>query len=580
MAHEGSTDAEPGGTRRDVLRAAGAASLCGAVATLLADGAMAEEVAPEPTSRSKPFAADGTDDDGTTFSHSVASGDPTPSGVVLWTRVHPEAYDPDVPLGVEVAADEEFTEVAYRGVVEPSAIDPADDYAVKAELDGELPDDSRLYYRFVYDGVRSRVGRCRTLPEPTDTPEKLSLAVVTCQDFRNGYYGAFARVADEEVDFLVHLGDLIYEYAGESEYVGRDVALPSGKSVAHGLEDFRYLHRRYRSDRHLRRALERHTLVAIWDDHEIVNNRYWDYEEDRPYAGPGDHPRNDEPEFMRRLHAEGIKAWWEYVPARVGYDPDADHLLDVFELRRTLRFGDLADLVLTDERLFRSDPGGDVLGETGRADPGERDDADRTMLGSEQRQWFVNEIAGSEATWTVWANEVLNAALKAGTSEATFYLNHDAWDGFEHERRHIMGELDRNGVENFVALTGDMHSYVAGYLQHDYETLAPLQERLGVEFMTPAVTSANLKEVLGLPGGRAEEEAIEATVRSQNPHVEFFNSHRWGYSVVEFTPDDCTYRAYSVDKSVDAADAPRELLRVLRVPSGEYEIHDETDDPL
>jgi alkaline phosphatase D len=142
-----------------------------------------------------------------------------------------------------------------------------------------------------------------------------------------------------------------------------------------GLEDYRYLHRTYRSDAFLREALSAHTLVQTWDDHEIVNNRYWNYSEERPYAGEGDHPKNDDGEFMTQLFADGIRAWWEYTPTRVPYDPDAESLLDQLELWRSFQFGDLVELLVTDERLYRTSPtDGSQLG--ARPDD-EREDDDR-----------------------------------------------------------------------------------------------------------------------------------------------------------------------------------------------------------
>lgn len=172
------------------------------------------------------------------------------------------------------------------------------------------------------------------------------------------------------------------------------------------------------------------------------------------------------------------------------------------------------------------------------------------------------------------------APLKTtNTGETSFYLNYDAWDGYQAERKRIMGDLDRANVENFVALTGDMHTYVAAYLLEEYETveqtarLPDEESRVGVEFMTPGVTSDNLAASEKLPPTLTED-AIETTVTSQNPHVEFFNSSRWGYTVVDVTRDDLTYTAYDVDRSVDSADAPRRLLRVYRVPDGRAELQE------
>ncbi|MDY7080893.1 MAG: PhoD-like phosphatase N-terminal domain-containing protein, partial [Halobacteria archaeon] len=128
------------------------------------------------------------------------SGGSTQTGVILWTRVSPDAHKPDEPLVVEVANDEAFDDVVERGTVAPERIDEAHDYTVKVDLDGSLDSNTRYYYRFVYDGVVSQTGRCRTLPAPDDNIQNVSFAVVTCQEYQDGYYGAFHHVAQEDVD--------------------------------------------------------------------------------------------------------------------------------------------------------------------------------------------------------------------------------------------------------------------------------------------------------------------------------------------------------------------------------------------
>ena len=232
------------------------------------------------------------------FPQGIASGGPTPSGVILWTRVAPDVYDPDEPVAVVVAHDEDMEETAYRGIIADSEAIRAHDHTVKVDLDGELDPDATYHYRFVHDGVASRVGRCRTLPAPDASPERVSFAVLTCQNYQNGYYGAYHHVAEEDVDFLVHVGDFIYESAtdhftglGSPDLPDRQLSLPSGNDRAHTLEDYRYLYRTYKSDRFLREALRRHTLIPAWDDHEIANDIYWDPEADAPRA---EHPLDGE----------------------------------------------------------------------------------------------------------------------------------------------------------------------------------------------------------------------------------------------------------------------------------------------
>ncbi|WP_255195259.1 alkaline phosphatase D family protein [Halorarius litoreus] len=594
---EATEDGGTATTRRAVLQAAGAGSMLGALSTLFSQGAAARHHSPTP--------ADGNDDlfdvsrvdpDGV-FSQSVASGGPTPSGAIVWTRVSEAAYEATTDVGLQVtpapsrdapnsAAD--FTSDATRRYRVPAdALVAETDYTLTVDLDGELDADRFYFYRFVFDGDATATGRLRTLPEPDASPDRLKLAVASCNNYLHGYFGGFSHIAREDADLLVHLGDFIYEYAGSGSQPGRDIQLPSGKDVAFDLADFRHLHRTYRADRHMQAALERHTLVHTWDDHEIVNNRWWNYEMDAPETQS--HPKGDDPEAMKQLYVEGIKALTEYLPFRVDYDPTADSLFDRFTLYRSVRFGDLGELFMTDERLYRSAPPEDAFGQRDLATPPSReaDDADRTMLGNAQREWLVGGVTSTEATWKLWGNSVLNAALKATNAgqAGSFYINYDAWDGYEAERELIMGAFAREATRrgqalNLVTLTGDMHAYVAAYLKQDYKSLekqgpfpGAAEDRVGVEFMAPGVTSDNLGATTPTPPD-LEEDIAEAMVESQNPHVEWFNWSRYGYTIVELTDDHCIYTAYDVDRTADDAAAPKTLLRSYLVPEGDVELRE------
>lgn len=585
----------PTTTRRGVLEAAAATTAVGALTTLFSTGAAAGEVDPDPTGRGSLFDIERTSE--AAFPQAVASGGPTPAGAIVWTRIAEAAYEPDTPIGLQVTpapdrqtpndeADFETAETQHFRI-DGSKLTAEFDYTLSVDLDGELESDRFFFYRFVYDGDASPVGRLRTLPDPDADPDRLRVACASCNNYLHGYYGAFSHIAREDVDYLVHLGDFLYEYGGSGAQPGRDIQLPSGNGVAHTLSDFRTLHRTYRADEHMQSALQRHTLVMTWDDHEIVNNRWWNYEAGHPNTAS--HPYGDDPERMRRLYVEGIKALTEYLPFRVEYDPEAEHLHERFRLYRSFRFGRLAELFMTDERLYRSPPPEDEFGQRDTATPPSReaDDPDRTMLGSDQREWFLDGVTDSAATWKLWGNSVLNAALKATNlgDSGSFTINYDAWDGYEHERRHLMGEFQRaakarGGPLNLVTLTGDMHAYVAAYTKTDYrsvESQPPLpgasETRVGVEFMTPAISSDNLGASTPTPAD-IEEDAVEAAIESQNPHVEWFNWSRHGYSTIECTDDAVLYTAYEVDRTVDSADASRRILRSYRVPEGSVQIQE------
>lgn len=570
-------------TRRGIIRAAGAGSLASAFSELFASGAAARQTKAEPISQNNKFAGNGPTPE--IFSLGVASGGPTPSGAICWTRIDPDAYRRDLPLRIEVATNDTFDNIVYRGEIPSERITPEHDYTVHVDVDGEVGSNQHYWFRFSYDGATSRAGRFRTLPNPDESPNSLSLALATCNAFHNGYFGGFERIAQADVDYILHMGDFIYEGANSSDYEGREYELPSGNRKAHTLADFRTHYRNYR-DNAMQRALGRHTFVPTWDDHEIVNDRFWDYEADQPATDY--HPKDDNPEFIKKLHVAGIKAWTEYVPARVQYDPEADNLHDGFQLYRSLEFGDLAEIILTDERLYRSPQpegprGNRSAGETNATPNFNADNEGRTMLGDTQREWFVDKVTSSNATWKLWTNAVMCAALQVAAAAETYWW-YDAWDGYQQERRQIMSEIADASTDNFVAFTGDFHGYFAAYLQQEYTQApinpdAPANNRVGVELMTPSMTSGNLGEQGEIPPDVYEDAFTEA-VEAGNPHVEWINTSRYGFSKVEITEDGLLYTAFEVDKGDDSKDPETFPLRMYHVPEGEIELNEYRPRPL
>ena len=550
---------------------------------------LATAMAPSAASDTAVFDFDPGADPAGTFPQSIASGGPTPTGVILWTRIAPDTFDAAEPLAVQVATDAGFEDIVYSGVADDERRIRAHDHTVKVDLDGHLAPNREYHYRFVHDGVASRTGQCHTLPRPDGSPDAVRFAVLACQNYHNGYYPAFHHAAGEDVDFMVHVGDSIYEsnderFAGPytEQFDDREKSLPSGHERVQDLDDYRYLYRTYRSDRFFQEALESHTIIASWDDHEFVNDFYWD---DRRDAPAGDHPRADDPEFMTDLVADAMHAWWEYMPARVEYDPEGNSLQERFRLWRDFEFGDLVTLVMTDERLFR-DPPREAIPTVDNVGP-HREPPGRTMLGDEQREWLIDTITESTSAWTVWADEVLTVPLRLGSGPLSIYPVQGGWDGYTRERLRITESIAAADVDNYVTLTGDMHCYVAAYQQTSYpgrvsggEGVAP-GDRIGVEFMTPAVTSLNIAEALRLTRGwrgTLTEPLLTWLVTTMNPHIEFFDSHNWGYSVVEFTPEACTYVGYAVDKTVNSPDADRSVVAAYRVPEGAVELEDVTDE--
>lgn len=521
------------------------------------------------------------------FPQSVASGGPTPNGVILWTRIEPDRYDPSKSLRLEVAADEQFDDTVLLSELSGPGVKATDNYTIRVDLDDLLEPDSVYYYRFAYGGVQSPTGRCRTLPAEDATLESLRLGLLNCQNYQNGYFGAMAHLAETDVDFVLHLGDYIYEHVTEGPpkgetglFADRRIDLPDGETLPMSLNDFRRIYETYKEDPHLRQLHESHTVIQTWDDHAIANDRFWDYDIDAPVFP--EHPCGDVPQFTRYLTRAGIQAWWEFIPSRIKYDPGATHIHDSFELYQAVEFGDLVTLLLTDERLFRSRPISlsdkvrrEFLSHTGRS---KERNLENTMLGTSQREWFLETLTDCDTLWAVWANSVLFTPLTLGAGWLTPW--DDSWDGYGEERTRILEtltEIQRDGQTSVVTLTGDMHTTLASSIRDEKEDTEPL----GVEFMTPGVTSVNFAErVAGLVGGgtgsalagRFASKVMRRILQSINTDYALLDSAHWGYSVLELSRSACTWDVYWVDKTVDSATAPSDPTYRIQVPVGSCDI--------
>lgn len=315
------------------------------------------------------------------FSLSVASGDPRPHGIVLWTRLVPERITTG-PVAYQIAHDRSFAPgtLIVEGLAEPN---PARDYTVKLPLEHPaLREFTTYYYRFIYNGTASRTGRFKTLPRKDQSIDRVRFAFVSCQDYSNGYYTALFHLAQENLDFVVHLGDYIYETVDDLDFQGQQVrsvpALPSRSKVASSLEDYRHLYRVYRSDRNLQAVHENFAVIQIWDDHEFANDSYQASRPDNittTPAGPS-------------LRQAANQAWAEHGVADAPFDP-AKPPTESIRIYRSFRFGRLLELIATDERLYRDGPpcGQSTFDRYLATRCPAAETASRTMLGETQRNW-------------------------------------------------------------------------------------------------------------------------------------------------------------------------------------------------
>ncbi|MFN7064866.1 MAG: alkaline phosphatase D family protein [Aquificaceae bacterium] len=469
------------------------------------------------------------------FPQGVASGDPTQKGIILWTRINPALHTRlSRDLTLEVAEDMEFKRVLIKGRIEASRIRDEKDFTVRVNLEGRLAPGRVYYYRFMYAHVPSMVGRFKTLPEKA---EDISLAFVTCQSYPDGYYTAYRHIAEEDILLVVHLGDFIYERIyGRPRVPGRDLSLPSGQEVVQSLEDYQYLYRTYLSDPDIKLARAMHSFVNAWDDHEFINDYYYDYSLE---MWRGSYPFEGR-EQMLNLRLAAIRAWLEYVPSRARTDLSNTDTLKWIRVYRDFDLGGLAHLLITDERSYRDrQPCDKRYGAFGCSEQYRT-----SMLGNEQLRWFLSKLEEGNYPWKVWANEV---QFSQGKTDGKFG-SLDAWDGYAGERQRILNFLRDRGQRNLLILTGDRHASLVAELPDSYEKL---KEVLGAEFMTPAISSVNSSEtgrwIRDWPQYSSIEERERAEV-SQNPWIKHLNMKNWGYSVLRITKERAQCTIYTVNK--------------------------------
>jgi alkaline phosphatase D len=489
------------------------------------------------------------------FPHGVASGDPQPHAVMLWTRAQPEYGDHDrVPVQLQVSADEAFNDILLQAELATGA---DSDYTLRAHVDGLAPD-RWYFYRFLGAGdAVSRTGRTRTAPSPDDD-RPVNLAFGSCQSYENALYGSWARMIaddkaappDQQIRFVLHLGDFIYERSWPQLRDGSPQTrvlppFPDGRQTdknryAVSLADYRFLYRTYLEDPHLQEARARWPFVCTWDDHEFSNDNFQSFS---TYGG------RHLLEAQRKLWSN--QAWFEFIPTRLdeledqpAHDfrprelgPDTgkhnDTAVDSMCIYRRLRWGRHLDLVITDNRSYRSAPAisaaleeqlklpltpvklveitdaGREYGDgnppqtlpwgDGVANPAQEREPG-SMLGLTQRDWFLDTLESSAATWKIWGNSVplvpmrLDLAALPFTAYENSVFSVDPWAGFPHEMHHLMSRLEERGITGVVSLSGDHHMHGAGTISRSASD--PAAPPVAADFTVAGISSSPLFEDL------------------------------------------------------------------------------------
>lgn len=519
----------------------------------------------------------------TRFPQGLASGDPQPDAVMLWTRAVPDMPAGSVDLICQISSDETFSTVVLE---QPMTVTAESDFTARFFAQGLAPD-TRYYYRFIANPetegeVSMHTGRTRTAPLP-EAERPVRFGFTSCQKYESGFYGAWARlVADdvaapeeEQLDFVLHLGDFIYEVIGDvPEGVDASRKVPpfpdgstpwvpdgtkpywtAGATWAVTVDDYRHLYKTYLSDPDLQAARARFPFICTWDDHEFTNDSWQSHD---TYFRPGI------PAQQRKVAAN--QAWFEFIPALLTnslsvadvaneasdfksvtvkntpyeeYDSaflntnrDNQLALSSLTIYRTLSWGRILDLVVTDLRSYRSPPvlteevreflsnsarlapvrlikeldagktanGGVPLEkltyEGQQIDNPRKDSPAGTCMGAPQKSWFKSTMKNSRATWRIWANSIPAVSMRLdlnnvpSTDLEDSYLGTDAWQGFPGELSELMAFLRDNKISNTVSCSGDYHTHAAGRLAPNLDDDSP--DFVAVDFATTSITSGNL----------------------------------------------------------------------------------------
>jgi alkaline phosphatase D len=496
------------------------------------------------------------------FGYGVASGDPTGDAVVIWTRATPprERREDQIaapgtglgrPLQVrwEVARDPGFRHVVQHDTVFTSA---ASDHTVKVDVTGLRPY-TRYYYRFRAAGETSPVGRTQTAPDDGDCVHALRFALVSCSNYTGGYFSAYRALSErEDLDFVLHVGDYVYEYGngsdryGPPELVGKRDGVPVTETI--DLAGYRLRHALHKADPDLAAAHQKHPWITIFDDHEVANNAW--------ATGAENHTPDTEGSFDRRRR-QAYQAYLEWMPFRLPEQRRVPHQGIRFFKRFT--FGPLGDLSVLESRQNRSAqiafppfsgrgggfvPVGDPTADAQLADP------TRHLLEPEQMSWLKEATGRRGRPWHLIGNQVVLSPVRfpgavVGLPADKSFVNSDQWDGYQVDQAALIAHFAAQsaGAGDVVVLTGDIHSSWAADIPTSHS--GPAYTSAGVEFVCPSVTSDGFYELVrgSLPAGTPPEAAVNATmgltaaITKVNPWVRYLDGLGHGYTLIDVTPD-------------------------------------------
>ena len=481
------------------------------------------------------------------FTLGVASGEPSPDGIVLWTRLAPDPLnggglgEETYRVRFEVAKDPGFRHLVHRG---HTRVGPEEVHTVHAEVTGLKPERD-YWYRFESKREISPVGHFRTAPRYGTVPKHLKFAFVSCQNVTHGYFSPFNDLAQQsDVELVVHLGDYIYEGPG---LVGGPRAHAPATTLM-TLADYRTRHAQYKTDESLQAVHQAFPWVLTWDDHEFWQN-YADLDLDSGPVQPL--------ETIAERRAAAYLAYWEHNPLPRSRKPVGQNL----PMYRRGPWGDLVLFHVLDTRQYRSDQISSCAvaqrHPSGYCPPAL--DPARHILGPEQRAWLLDGLDSSTARWNVLANQVRFAPIDQNVDPAIKGFLQDNWDGYVADRQSVLDFMRETKPSNPIVITGDAHVHSVRNVPPSFESFDGTP--VAVEFVGTSITSEGDTDPAAAGALRFYDND------SENPH-RLFQTNRRGYVTVDVTPETWTTDFRTVT-TVGTPTSSAETVATYAVANGE-----------
>lgn len=539
------------------------------------------------------------------FPQGIASGDPKDTSVVFWGRVvrNNSAIADAINVRLDISTRQDFSTFAAQVNLSASA---DYDFTVRAKVT-QLTPDTVYYYRFTAGSDVSVTAQTKTAPLASSSNSQVRFAWLTCQDWSVNHWQAMSLLAQESLDFVVHVGDYIYETVGASFQTGGaepahstiklpdGLAHPGGGIHANTLSDYRTLYRTYKTDARLQSIHHKFPVIAIWDDHEFSDDCWQDHQV---------YTNENKQQTARRRSA--TQAWAEYTPIDFGdlsFDLNNSSYQNI-RIYRDFRFGKLVHLVMTDERLYRDDH---IVSEQSVAqqlghDPVNGDDSigsryfvpqplllqmeaqesarlgrAPSILGPTQTQWWKDTLKNSDATWKVWGNEIMLSRMWADLTPPAlgipppynqlYVINCDSWDGFPSHKAELLSYLHTQNIQNVVAITGDLHAFQCGVVRANPGDLN--SPPVLVDFLTAGISSQSFYNYIKsgaavvnpLLGALVQTpQTFDSLLKHFNPDFAYVDHDAQGYATATITSDSMVVVFNKVKPLASDGSAPAQPL--------------------